>query len=60
MDKAQPLMNGRSQAVRLPKEYRFNDSELTIQHFAGGVLRLSNKSLFDSISVALNLLETDF
>ncbi|MEI7532043.1 MAG: AbrB/MazE/SpoVT family DNA-binding domain-containing protein [Betaproteobacteria bacterium] len=54
------MMNGRSQAVRLPKEYRFNDSELTIQHFAGGVLRLSNKSLFDSISAALNLQETDF
>jgi antitoxin VapB len=60
MDKAQIFMNGRSQAVRLPKEYRFKDSEVTIQHFAGGVLLLPKKNLFDSITAALDFLEPDF
>ena len=40
MDTAQVFKTGRSQAVRLPKEYRFTDSEVTVQHFGGGVLLL--------------------
>ena len=60
MDKAQIFMNGGSQAVRLPKEYRFKDSEVTIQHFAGGVLLLPKKSLFESLTAALDFLGPDF
>lgn len=33
MDTAQVFKTGRSQAVRLPKEYRFTDTEVTVQHF---------------------------
>ena len=60
MDKAKIFMDGRSQAVRLPKKYRFNGSEVTIQHFAGGVLLSPKKNLFESISAALDILEPDF
>jgi len=53
MDTAQIFKTGRSQAVRLPKEYRFTDAEVTVQHFAGGVLLLPKSSLFTAISTSL-------
>ena len=33
MDTAKLFMNGQSQAVRLPKEYRFSGDEVTIARF---------------------------
>jgi antitoxin VapB len=60
MDIAQVFKTGRSQAVRLPKEYRFTDSEVTVQHFAGGVLLLPKKSLYDAMSSSLEAFEQDF
>lgn len=53
MNTAQIFKTGRSQAVRLPKEYRFTESEVTIQHFGGGVLLLPKNSLFAAISASL-------
>ena len=53
MDTAQVFKTGRSQAVRLPKEYRFTESEVTVQHFAGGVLLLPKNGLFAAISASL-------
>lgn len=53
MDTAQIFKTGRSQAVRLPKEYRFTESEVTVQHFGGGVLLLPKNSLFTAISASL-------
>ena len=50
-------MHGRSQAVRLSKAYRFKEKEVTIQHFAGGVLLLPTKRLFANICAALECLE---
>ena len=41
-------MHGRSQAVRLSKAYRFEEKEVTIQHFAGGVLLLPKIKIFGS------------
>ena len=32
------FMNGGSQAVRIPKSFRFDTSEVTIRRFMGGVL----------------------
>jgi antitoxin VapB len=60
MDAAKIFMDGKSQAVRLPKMYRFNGTEVTIQHFAGGVLLSPKKSLFESITAALDILEPGF
>jgi antitoxin VapB len=36
-------MNGRSQAVRLPKDFRFPGKEVTVRRFGGGILLLPVK-----------------
>lgn len=36
--RAKLFRNGRSQAVRLPKEFRFEGTEVRIRHTMGGVL----------------------
>jgi antitoxin VapB len=60
MDTAKIFMDGKGQAVRLPKKYRLNGAEVTIQHFEGGFLLLPKKSLFESITEALDILEPGF
>ena len=42
MDTAKVFMNGRSQAVRLPKEYRFDDEEVYINR-VGNIIMLVPK-----------------
>lgn len=41
MDTAKLFTNGRSQAVRLPKAYRFEGNEVYLKKVAGGVLLVS-------------------
>lgn len=36
--RAKLFVNGRSQAVRLPKEFRFEGKEVRVRHALGGVL----------------------
>ena len=36
--RAKLFLNGRSQAVRLPKEFRFEGKEVRVSHVHGGVL----------------------
>jgi len=43
MEKAKLFINGRSQAVRIPKAYRFEGNEVYIKKVPGGVLLLSEK-----------------
>ena len=38
METAKLFANGRSQAVRLPKAFRFDGNEVYIKKFSGGVL----------------------
>lgn len=38
MDTARLFQSGRSQAVRLPKEYRFEGVEVAVRHFGNGLL----------------------
>ena len=40
MDTARIFQSGRSQAVRLPKAYRFEGAEVVVRHFGNGVLLL--------------------
>jgi antitoxin VapB len=48
MKTAKLFINGRSQAVRLPKAYRFEGNEVYIKKMAGGVLLMpKNKSIWD-------------
>jgi antitoxin VapB len=48
METAKLFVNGRSQAVRLPKAYRFEGKEVYIKKTAQGVLLLpKNRSVWD-------------
>jgi antitoxin VapB len=48
METAKLFNNGRSQAVRLPKAYRFEGNEVYIKKVAGGVLLISkNQSAWE-------------
>ena len=40
MDIARIFQSGRNQAVRLPKECRFEGTEVAVKHFGNGVLLL--------------------
>ena len=48
MEKAKLFINGRSQAVRLPKSFRFDGNEVYIKKVLGGVLLIPKDiSLWD-------------
>ncbi len=53
MDKAKLFANGRSQAVRLPKAYRFDGDEVLIKRIGHAVVLLPKvrpwQTLFDSL-----------
>ena len=60
MDTAKVFQTGRSQAVRLPKEYRFSDKEVMIRHFGNGVLLLPMDRPWDILEAALAEFEPGF
>ena len=48
METAKIFINGRSQAVRLPKAFRFDGNEVYIKKISGGVLLIpKDRSLWD-------------
>ncbi len=48
MDTAKLFLNGRSQAIRLPKAYRFEGTEVYIKKISGGVILLpKDKTIWD-------------
>ena len=53
MATAKLFQTGRSQAVRLPKEFRFPGTEVRIRHFGAGVLlepiRVDSEKVFAAI-----------
>jgi antitoxin VapB len=57
MDTARLFQSGRSQAVRLPKEYRFAGTEVVVQHFGNGVLLLPLDDPWQTLETALSLFE---
>jgi antitoxin VapB len=61
METAKLFDNGRSQAVRLPKAYRFEGKEVYIKKVAGGVLLISkSQSVWDLWEKNLLKLDTPF
>ena len=57
MKTAKIFQHGNSQAVRLPKEFRFEEDEVIVKRHAGGVLLLPRRYLFDDLmSVVANFL----
>ena len=57
MDTARLFRSGRSQAVRLPKEFRLAGSEVGVKHFGNGVLLLPVDNPWDTLEEALAAFE---
>lgn len=60
MDTARIFQSGRSQAVRLPKEYRFDAIEVAVRHFGNGVLLLPIDNPWATLEAALANFEPGF
>lgn len=60
MDTARLFQSGRSQAVRLPKEYRFAGTEVVVKHFGNGVLLLPVDDPWQTLEAALAAFEPGF
>ena len=52
--------NGRSQAVRLPKEYRFRDEEVAINKIGDIVMLIPKENKWSGFLDSLNLFSEDF
>lgn len=52
--------NGRSQAVRLPKEYRFNGDEVAINKVGEAVILLPKENRWAGFLASLDLFTDDF
>ena len=60
METAKIFENGRSQAVRLPKNYRFNDNEVNINKIGDIVIIMPKKNKWSSFSKAIDMFSDDF
>ncbi len=60
MDTARLFQSGRSQAVRLPKAYRFNGTEVIVKHFGNGVLLLPIEDPWQTLEAGLAAFEPGF
>ena len=57
---AKLFKNGRSQAVRLPKDYRFDDSEVFVNKIGDFVVLIPKESKWNSLEKSLNNFSDDF
>jgi antitoxin VapB len=60
VDTARLFQSGRSQAVRLPKEYRFAGTEVMVKHFGNGVLLLPVDDPWQTLEAGLTAFEPGF
>ncbi len=60
MQSAKLFQNGQSQAVRLPKEFRFKGSEVYLKKVNNGVLLFSKDKPWDSLLTSLDKFSDDF
>lgn len=60
MDKAKIFMNGKSQAVRLPKKYRFDSDEVLIAEHPSGLLLIDPKRRWDDLEKIVEGFTEDF
>ena len=60
MDTARLFQSGRSQAVRLPKEYRFDGAEVAVKHFGNGVLLMPIADPWAILEAGLAAFESGF
>lgn len=52
--------NGRSQAVRLPKEYRFHEDEVAVNKIGDIVMLIPKTSKWNSFMQSIHLFTPDF
>lgn len=57
---ARIFINGASQAVRLPKEFRFDTDEVCIRRIGSAVLLFTEDSAWDLLREALGQADEDF
>lgn len=57
---AKVFENGRSQAVRLPKEYRFHTDEVSVNKIGDIVMLMPKTDQWDSFMQAIDLFSEDF
>lgn len=60
METAKIFENGRSQAVRLPKKYRFNEEEVIVQQLGDAVILIPKESLWKTFLHGLDGFTPDF
>jgi len=60
MQTAKVFRNGNSQAVRLPKEFRFDDDEVIVAKVGDAVMLFPKNYRADSLAQALGELDPDF
>ena len=59
MDMAEVFENGRSQAVRLPKKFRFQVDEVIVQQLGDAILLVPKESLWQTFTDGLNGFTSD-
>ena len=58
--KTKPFMSGRSQAIRIPKEYRMPDESVIVNQIGDSIIITPEKSLKAVFYAGLNNLTDDF
>lgn len=59
METAKIFENGRSQAVRLPKKFRFDTDEVIVQQLGDAVILVPEKSMWKTFLSGLNEFTSD-
>jgi antitoxin VapB len=60
METAKVFENGRSQAVRLPKKYRFTGDEVVVQRLGNAVLLVPKEEAWQTFMNGINSFTDDF
>ena len=60
MKTAKLFQNGQSQAVRLPKEFRFEDDHVFVKKSGNAVVLLPTKNSWDTLIRSLDKFSEDF
>lgn len=60
VDRAKIFQSGRSQAVRLPKQFRFGGSEVFVKRVGKAVVLLPTDEAWDSLAASLDLFSDDY
>ena len=57
---AKVFKNGRSQAIRLPKEYRFSSDEVVVNKIGDMIILLPKQNKWESFMRAIDMFSDDF